>query len=117
MVILDPNGMSFDAVCAFGPDFQLLFKSSSSYCVLIKATFIQKVEANAMQAIYQQRKMTEHRQPVPTHQSKQWKATECHSSITISLVVTRKTTRNYYAHSKLSPGNVKICDSARMTSP
>ena len=32
MVILDPNGMSFDAVCVFGPDFQLLFKSSSSYC-------------------------------------------------------------------------------------
>ena len=31
MVILDPNGMSFDAVCVFGPDFQLLFKSSSSY--------------------------------------------------------------------------------------
>ena len=34
MVILDPNGMRFDAVCAFGPDFQLLFKSSSSYCDL-----------------------------------------------------------------------------------
>ena len=33
MVILDPNGMSFDAVCVFGPDFHLLFKSSSSYCV------------------------------------------------------------------------------------
>ena len=33
MVILDPNGMSFDAVCVFGPDFQLLFKSSSSYGV------------------------------------------------------------------------------------
>ena len=32
MVILDPNGMSFDAVCVFGPDFQLLFKSSSLYC-------------------------------------------------------------------------------------
>ena len=32
MVILDPNGMNFDAVCVFGPDFQLLFKSSSSYC-------------------------------------------------------------------------------------
>ena len=32
MVILDPNGMTFDAVCVFGPDFQLLFKSSSSYC-------------------------------------------------------------------------------------
>ena len=32
MVILDPNGMSFDAVCVFGLDFQLLFKSSSSYC-------------------------------------------------------------------------------------
>ena len=32
MVILDPNSMSFDAVCVFGPDFQPLFKSSSSYC-------------------------------------------------------------------------------------
>ena len=32
MVILDPNGMSFDAMCVFGPDFQLLFKSNSSYC-------------------------------------------------------------------------------------
>ena len=32
MVILDPNGMSFDAVCVYGPYFQLLFKSSSSYC-------------------------------------------------------------------------------------
>ena len=32
MAILDPNGMSFDAVCVFGPDFQLLSKSSSSYC-------------------------------------------------------------------------------------
>ena len=32
MVILDPNGMTFDAVCVFGSDFQLLFKSSSSYC-------------------------------------------------------------------------------------
>ena len=31
MVILDPNGMSFHAVFVFGPDFQLLFKSSSSY--------------------------------------------------------------------------------------
>ena len=34
MVILDPNGMSFDAVRVFGLDFQLLFKSSSSYCVV-----------------------------------------------------------------------------------
>ena len=32
MVILDPNGMTFDAVGAFGRVFQLLFKSSSSYC-------------------------------------------------------------------------------------
>ena len=30
MVILDPNGMSFDTVCVFGLDFQVLFKSSSS---------------------------------------------------------------------------------------
>ena len=33
MVILDPNVMSFDTVCVFGLDFQLLFKSGSSYCV------------------------------------------------------------------------------------
>ena len=32
MVILDPNGMTFDAVGAFGLAFQLLFKSGSSYC-------------------------------------------------------------------------------------
>ena len=37
MVILDPNGMSFDAVCVFGPDFQLLFKSS-----LEKIQYLQK---------------------------------------------------------------------------
>ena len=29
MVILDPNGMTFDAVGAFGLVFQLLFKSCS----------------------------------------------------------------------------------------
>ena len=33
MVILDPNGMAFDAVGVFGLDFWLLFKSWSSYCV------------------------------------------------------------------------------------
>ena len=32
MVILDPYGMTFDAVGVFGLDFQLLFKSGSSYC-------------------------------------------------------------------------------------
>ena len=33
MVILDPNGMTFDAVCAFGLVFQLfIVKSGSSYC-------------------------------------------------------------------------------------
>ena len=32
MVILDPNGMIFDAVGAFGLAFQFLFKSGSSYC-------------------------------------------------------------------------------------
>ena len=32
MVILDPNGMTFDAVGVFGLAFQLLFKSGSSYC-------------------------------------------------------------------------------------
>ena len=35
MVFLDPIGMSFDAVCVFGLDFQLLFESSSSYCELV----------------------------------------------------------------------------------
>ena len=33
MVILDPYGITFNAVSVFGPDFQLLFKSGSSYCV------------------------------------------------------------------------------------
>ena len=32
MVILDPYGMTFDAVGVFGLDFQLSFKSGSSYC-------------------------------------------------------------------------------------
>ena len=32
MVILDLYGMTFNAVGVFGPDFQLLFKSGSSYC-------------------------------------------------------------------------------------
>jgi hypothetical protein len=36
MVILDPNGMTFDAVGVFGLAFQLLFKSGSSYCALIR---------------------------------------------------------------------------------
>ena len=31
MVILDPYGMSFDAVGVFGPVFQFLFESDSSY--------------------------------------------------------------------------------------
>ena len=31
MVILDPNGIPFDAVGVFGLDFWLLFKSGSSY--------------------------------------------------------------------------------------
>ena len=39
MVILDPNGMSFDALCVFGLDFQLLFKSSSSYCEVLFVYF------------------------------------------------------------------------------
>ena len=33
MVILDPNGMTFDAVGVFGLALQPLFKSGSSYCV------------------------------------------------------------------------------------
>jgi hypothetical protein len=36
MVILDPNGMTFDAVGVFGLAFQLLFKSGPSYCALIR---------------------------------------------------------------------------------
>ena len=32
IVILDLNGMTFDAVGVFGPAFWLLFKSGSSYC-------------------------------------------------------------------------------------
>ena len=32
MIILDPNGMNFDAGGVFSPDFWLLFKSGSSYC-------------------------------------------------------------------------------------
>jgi hypothetical protein len=34
MVILDPYGMTFDAVGVFGQAFKLLFKSGSSYCGL-----------------------------------------------------------------------------------
>ena len=33
-VILDPYDMTFDSVGVFGLDFQLLFKSGSSYCVM-----------------------------------------------------------------------------------
>ena len=32
MVILDPYGMTFDAVGVFGLAFHLLFKSLSTYC-------------------------------------------------------------------------------------
>ena len=32
MVILDPYGMTFDAVGVFGLDFQLLFKFGLPYC-------------------------------------------------------------------------------------
>ena len=41
MVILDPYGMTFDAVGVFGLDFQLLFKSGSSYCVLLVQNVLQ----------------------------------------------------------------------------
>ena len=34
MVILDPYGITFDAVDVFGLAFYLLFKSCSTYCVL-----------------------------------------------------------------------------------
>ena len=36
MVILDPFGMTFDAVGVFGLAFWLLLKSGSSYCALKK---------------------------------------------------------------------------------
>ena len=32
MVILDPYGMTFDAVGVFDPALRILFKSGSSYC-------------------------------------------------------------------------------------
>ena len=35
MVILDPYGMTFDAVGVFGLVFWLLFESGSSYCDII----------------------------------------------------------------------------------
>ena len=35
MVILDPYGMTFDAVGVFGLVFWLLFKSGSSYCAVL----------------------------------------------------------------------------------
>ena len=44
MVILDPNGMTFDAVGAFGLVFQLLFKSGSSYCHLFLLYLRQRKE-------------------------------------------------------------------------
>ena len=43
MVILDPNGMAFDAVGAFGLVFHLLFKSGSSYC---GGPFLSKLKKN-----------------------------------------------------------------------
>ena len=36
MVILDPYGMTFDAVGVFGLVFLILSKSGSSYCVLLE---------------------------------------------------------------------------------
>ena len=36
MVILDPYGMTFDAVGVFSTTFWFLFKSGSSYCALKK---------------------------------------------------------------------------------
>ena len=49
MVILDPYGMTFDAVGVFGLVSQLLFKSCSSYCGVLliqKQTFHQKGTAH-----------------------------------------------------------------------
>ena len=45
MVILDPNGMTFDTVGVFGLAFQLSFKSGSSYCVTDKQTENVDIEA------------------------------------------------------------------------
>ena len=41
MVILDPYGMTFDAVGVFGLVFWILFKSGSSYCVGAKLVMIE----------------------------------------------------------------------------
>ena len=51
MVILDPYGMTFDAVGVFGLVFWLLFKSDSSYCIdvdtkLLSPRFSQKLTPN-----------------------------------------------------------------------
>ena len=43
MVILDPYGMTFDAVGVFGLDFWLLFKSALSYCVVKSDNEIGKI--------------------------------------------------------------------------
>ena len=40
MVILDPYGMTFDAVGVFGLVFWLLFKSGSSYCDIYNVLFV-----------------------------------------------------------------------------
>ena len=42
MVILDPYGMTFDAVGVFGLVFHLLFKSCSSYCETSNGLILKK---------------------------------------------------------------------------
>ena len=46
VVNLDPYGTTFNAVGVFGLDFQLLFKSGSSYCeVRLNKSFSVKVDS------------------------------------------------------------------------
>ena len=49
MVILDPYGMTFDAVVVFGLVFWLLFKSGSSYCG--KVFLLKKIQSVLMNLI------------------------------------------------------------------
>ena len=51
MVILDPNGMAFDAVCVFGLDFQLFKKSGSSYCVTYCVVYLAEPDQTSLWAV------------------------------------------------------------------
>jgi hypothetical protein len=45
MVIVDPYGITFNAVGFFGLDFQLLFKSGSSYCDCVQVSTDSSIDA------------------------------------------------------------------------